>query len=119
MLAFAAGTVKIVVDQALEYEMLGHQGIYNVGRFCLSVIELIAMIAIGLGVLAAIVGVTTGAGFGFVADAGPGLTSATPGIGLAVVGFFLMAWTQVSRARFDTAEMTKELLAGLGREASA
>lgn len=97
--------------------MLGQPGSYKLGRFCLSIVELIAMIAIGYGVLAVVMGLTTGQEFGPVPMGyGPGAMSALPGLVLALVGFFIMAWTQVARARFDTAEMTKELLTSLTKK---
>ena len=83
---------------------------YKAARGLFSFLSVLAWIVIVGGVLIALLGFSQGGRMGM---RGPNLgpfIAALPGVGTAIIGFFMLAMSQLGRATVDTAEYSQQML---------
>jgi len=97
----------------------GYDRTYRTARTMLALIEVIGWLVVIGGFGLAVYGTFTG-GASKLFNGDPTLNvrilAALPGLGTALGGIFLVAWTQTSRASVDTAEISREMLGYMRRD---
>lgn len=80
---------------------------YHAARALFSFLAFCAWTVVIIGVLVGVLGAGGGSRYG---GAGTGLLAMAPGIGIAISGLILVAFSQMGRANVDTAEYTQQML---------